>query len=160
MSRLRPVWLLAAVFAGALGSALPATAQERPPPASAPAVETARQKQLEREASVNLSLAKKAIQEEGFANGRVALNVWKVTAIEADTFDARLYEELRRQLYEKSLRESLRCVEQGIVQRNAVDAARCLQLYRHHAREIRLFDARRYEELQRRIGEIRTREKR
>ncbi len=160
MSRRRPVFLLAAALAVALSPAPPGASQEKPPPASAPAAETARQKQLEREASVNLSLAKKAIQEEGFANGRVALNVWKLTAIEADTFDARLYEELRRQLYEKSLRESLRCVEQGILHRNAVDAARCLQLYRHHAQEIRLFDARRYEELQRRIGEIRTREKR
>ncbi|MEJ5358420.1 MAG: hypothetical protein WHT06_07055 [Desulfobacterales bacterium] len=160
MSRRRPLLLLAGAVACALGSALSVAAQEGRPPASPPAAETARQKQLERDASVNLSLAKRAIQEEGFANGRVALNVWKVTAIEADAFDARLYEELRRQLYEKSLRESLRCVEQGIAHRNTADAVRCLQLYRHHAQEIRLFDARRYEELNRRISEIRTREKR
>lgn len=160
MSRRRPLLLRAVAVACGLLSALSVAAQEGRPPASPPAAETARQKQLERDASVNLSLAKKAIQEEGFANGRVALNVWKVTAIEAETFDARLYEELKRQLYEKSLRESLRCVEQGIAQRNAADAMRCLQLYRLHAQEIRLFDARRYEELQRRIGEIRAREKR
>ncbi len=155
----RPGRALAAPLAFLLLCALPAAAQETRPPAAPPAAETVRQKQLERDASVSLSLAKKAIQEEGFANGRVALNVWKVTALEAGTFDARLYEELRRQLYEKSIRESLRCVEQGIAHRNPADAGRCLQLYRLHGQEIGLFDPRRYEDLSRRVGEIRRREK-
>lgn len=159
MRRHRPWRALPAPLALFLLCALPVAAQETRPPAAPPAGDTVRQRQLERDASVSLSLAKKAIQEEGFANGRVALNVWKVTALEAGTFDARLYEELRRQLYEKSVRESLRCVEQGIAHRNPADAGRCLQLYRLHGQEIGLFDPRRYEDLSRRLGEIRRREK-
>lgn len=123
------------------------------------APDAARQRELERDAAAYLSLARKAIQEEGFYNARVALNVWKAGATEAGTFDPKIYEDLKRQLYEKSMRDNLRCIESAIAQRDVVNANTCLKIYRLHASEINAFDPRRYEELKSRIAAIRRREK-
>lgn len=123
------------------------------------APEAARQRELERDAAAYLSLARKAIQEEGFSNARVALNVWKASALDAGNFDPKTYEDLKRQLYEKSVRDNLRCVESAIAHRDIPNANTCLKIYRLHATEIGAFDPRRHEELKNRIGAIRRREK-
>jgi hypothetical protein len=119
----------------------------------------ARQRDLERDAAVNLSLAKKSIQDDAFYNARVALNVWKSSAIAAGSFDKKLYEELRKQLYEKSIRDNLRCIESSISQRAAPDANQCLKIYRLHSQEIGQFDPKRYEELKKRVAAIPPRKK-
>ena len=119
----------------------------------------ARQKELERDAAVNLSLAKKSIQDDAFYNARVALNVWKSSAIAAGNFDKKLYEELRKQLYDKSIKDNLRCVESSISQRAIPDATQCLKIYRLHAQEIGAFDPQRYEELKKRVAAIPPRKK-
>jgi hypothetical protein len=133
--------------------------QTAKPPAPAAPSDIARQKELERDAAVNLSLAKKSIQDDAFYNAKVALNVWKLSALDAGNFDLKLYEDLRKQLYEKSLRENLRCIDVAVAQRDAPEANLCLKIYRLHAQEIKAFDPKRYEELKNRIAGIRKREK-
>jgi len=89
----------------------------------------------------------------------VALNVWKSSAIEAGNFDQKAYDELRKQLYDKSLRDNLRCIEVSVAHRDAQDANQCLKIYRLHATESGVFDPRRYEELRERIAGIRKKER-
>lgn len=127
------------------------------PPAAQPDV--ARQRELERDAAVNLSLAKKSIQEDAFYNAKVALNVWKLSAMDAGNFDRKLYEDLRRQLYEKSIRDNLRCIDIAVARRDASEANLCLRIYRLHAQEINAFDTKRYEDLRTRVNAIRRKQK-
>jgi hypothetical protein len=133
--------------------------QTTPRPATPLSPEIQRQKELERDAAVNLSLAKKSIQDDAFYNAKVALNVWKSSALDAGTFDQKLYDDLRRQLYEKSLRDNLRCIDISIAQRDAHDANLCLKIYRLHATELGTFDPNRYEDLRARVAGIRKKEK-
>jgi len=131
------------------------------PKPAAPAVqpELVRQRELERDAAVNLSLAKKSIQEDAFYNAKVALNVWRLSALDAGNFDRKLYEDLRKQLYEKSIRDNLRCIDVAVAQRDAPEANLCLRIYRLHAQEINAFDPKRYEDLRSRVNGIRKKEK-
>ena len=121
--------------------------------------DAARQRELERDAALNLSLAKKSIQDDAFYNAKVALNVWKISAVEAGNFDRKLYEDLRKQLYEKSIRDNLRCIDVAVAHRDAADANLCLKIYRLHAQEINAFDPKRYEDLRARVSGIRKKEK-
>jgi hypothetical protein len=129
------------------------------PAAPAAQPELARQRELERDAAVNLSLAKKSIQEDAFYNAKVALNVWRLSALDAGNFDRKLYEDLRKQLYEKSIRDNLRCIEVAVAQRDAPEANLCLRIYRMHAQEINAFDPKRYEDLKTRVSGIRKKER-
>jgi hypothetical protein len=122
-------------------------------------LDVARQRELERDAAINLSLAKKSIQDDAFYNAKVALNVWKISAVEAGTFDRRLYEDLRKQLYEKSIRDNLRCIDISVARRDAPDANLCLKIYRLHSQEINAFDPKRYEDLRARVNGIRKKER-
>jgi len=148
-------FLLVLAFAGT-GEAQGQPSRTQP---SAPSSEVLRQRDLERDAAVNLSLAKKSIQDDAFYNAKVALNVWRLSAIEAGNFDRKLYEDLRKQLYEKSIRDNLRCIDVAVAQRDAPDANLCLKIYRLHAQEINAFDPQRYEELKSRVSGIRKKEK-
>lgn len=141
----------------ALGAA--ADAQTVKPAAPSFQPDIVRQRELERDAAVNLSLAKKSIQEDAFYNAKVALNVWKLSALDAGNFDGKLYEDLRKQLYEKSIRDNLRCIDVAVAQRDAPDANLCLRIYRLHAQEINAFDPKRYEDLKTRVSGIRKKEK-
>jgi hypothetical protein len=140
-----------------LGVAPEALCQASPPQSQAQS--EARQRELERDAAVNLSLAKKSIQDDAFYNARVTLNIWKSSAIAAGSFDKKLYEDLRKQLYDKSIKDNLRCIEFSISQRIAPDANQCLKIYRLHAQEIGAFDPHRYEELKKRVAAIPPRKK-
>jgi hypothetical protein len=128
---------------------------------SVPAVqpEAARRKELERDAAINLSLVKKSIQDDAFFNAKVALNVWKLSATEAGNFDKKLYDDLRKQLYDKSIRDNLRCIDVAIAQRDSSEANLCLKIYRLHSQEIGVFDPQRYDDLKIRIGGIRKKGK-
>jgi hypothetical protein len=137
----------------------PAAGQAAKPPAPAVQPDVVRQRELERDAAVNLSLAKKSIQEDAFYNARVALNVWRRSALDAGNFDRKLYEDLRKQLYEKSIRDNLRCIDAAVAQRDAPEANLCLRIYRLHAQEINAFDPKRYEELKTRVSGIRKKER-
>lgn len=147
-------WALVFALATLVAWAGSAAAQTARPPATPLSPEIQRQRELERDSAVNLSLAKKSIQEDAFYTAKVALNVWKSSAIDAGNFDQKVYDELRKQLYEKSLRDNLRCIDISIAQRDSHDANLCLKIYRMHATEIGSFDPKRYEELRTRVAGI------
>jgi hypothetical protein len=126
-----------------------------PVPAPLQTQPEALRKELEREAAVNLSVARKSIQDDGFYNARVTLNIWRSTALDAGTFDPKVYEELRKQLFDKSIRDNLRCIESSILKRDPVNANQCLRIYQLHSQEIGSFDPRKFEELKSRVGDIR-----
>ena len=113
--------------------------------------ETEEQKLLERYANQSLSRLKYAIKKEGFYNCRVALNVWEMNAKEAGTFDQELYDDFKKQIYQKSLNENMKWFEIFLSQQNYYDARICLQLWRMHAREMGVYDEALYEELKKKL---------
>lgn len=113
--------------------------------------ETKEQKLLKRYANQSLSRLKLAIKKEGFYNCRVALNVWEMNAKEAGTFDQALYDEFKKQIYEKSLNENMKWFEIFLSQQNYYDARICLQLWRMHAKETGVYDEALYEELKKKL---------
>ena len=64
------------------------------------------------------------------------------------------YEEFKRQLYEKSLADSLKCFEYFIELNSHHDANICLQTWKMHAKEIDLFDESTYEEYVKRLKSL------
>ena len=116
--------------------------------------EKARQKMLNREAVNALWRLKRALKEDGFYSGRVRLNVWRVAAIEAGKFDPKKYEEFKKQLYQNSVNASVKCFEYFIEQQSHHDANMCLQTWKMHAKEIDMFDEPTYQELVKRLNDI------
>ena len=114
----------------------------------------ARQKMLNLEAANALWRLKRALKVDGFYSGRVRLNVWRAAAIDAGKFDPQKYEEYRRQLYEKSVNDSLKCFEYYIEQGSRHDANMCLQTWKMHAKEIDRFDESAYQELVKRLNDL------
>jgi len=105
------------------------------------------QRVLNLEAANALWRLQQALKNEGFYSGRVRLNVWRAAAIDAGTFDPAKYEEFKKQLYEKSVNESLKCFEYFVEQNSYQDANMCLQTWKMHAKEIDRFDESTYQEL-------------
>jgi hypothetical protein len=114
--------------------------------------EKARQRMLNREAANALWRLKKALKEDGFYSGRVRLNVWRVAALDAGKFDPQKYEEFKKQLYEKSIDDSLKCFEYFLEQNSHHDANMCLQTWKMHAKEIGMFDESTHRELIERLN--------
>ena len=114
--------------------------------------EKTRQRMLNREAVNALWRLKRALKEDGFYSGRVRLNVWRVAAIEAGKFDPQQYEEFKKQLYEKSVNESLKCFEYFLEQNSHHDANMCLQTWKMHAKEINMFDESTYQGFVKRLN--------
>ena len=107
--------------------------------------ENERQQMLKREAANALRRLKRSMEKDGFYSGRVALNIWQSTAIDAGTFDQAQYEKLKTQLYEKSVSDSLRCVEEALVEEDFYNANFCLQTWRMHSKELGTYDQDDYE---------------
>jgi hypothetical protein len=149
----------ALLVAAAARDACGQTGRTPPAPAAPQTQPDPRQKELERAAAVNLSVARKSIQDDAFYNARVTLNVWKISALEAGTFDPKIHDELHKQLYEKSIRDNLRCIDTSIARRDAVNANQCLRIYQLHSQDIGVLDSRKFDELKHRIGEIRKNER-
>ena len=116
----------------------------------------AKQRMLEREAASALHRFKLRLKKEGFYSGRVALNVWRSTAIDAGTFDQEKYNEFKRLLYEKSLRDSMKCYEEFILEESYHDANICLQTWRMHSKELGTYEQAEYEALKKRLADART----
>ncbi len=116
--------------------------------------EKARQRMLNLEAANALWRLKRALEKEGFYAGRVRLNVWRAAAMDAGKFDPQKYAEYKRQLYEKSVNESLECFEFYIEQNSPHDAKMCLQTWKVHAEEIDQFDEDTYNELVQRLDRL------
>ena len=107
--------------------------------------ENDRQQMLKQEAANALRRLKRSMEKDGFYSGRVALNVWQSTAMDAGTFDQAQYDELKTQLYEKSVSDSLRCVEEALVEEDFYNANFCLQTWRMHSKELGTYDQDDYE---------------
>ena len=107
--------------------------------------ENDRQQMLKREAANALRRLKRSMEKDGFYSGRVALNIWQSTAMDAGTFDQAQYEEFKIQLYEKSVSDSLRCVEEALVEEDFYNANFCLQTWRMHSKELGTYDQDDYE---------------
>ena len=118
--------------------------------------EKARKRELKREAALNLWRLKKSIEEEGFYAARVALNIWRSNAMDAGTFDQTKYDEFKKQMYEKSVNNSLQCFEFYLEELSFHDANMCLQTWKVHSQEIGIFDQTQYEELQEKLDKART----
>jgi hypothetical protein len=117
-----------------------------------------RQRMLNREAVNALWRLKRAIEKDGFYSGRVRLNVWRVAAIEAGKFDPKKYEEFKKQLYEKSVNDSLKCFEYYIEQNSHHDANMCLQTWKMHAQEIDRFDESTYQEFVKQLNSLKEKQ--
>jgi hypothetical protein len=113
-----------------------------------------RQHLLDQEAANALWRFKKTLEEEGFYSARVRLNIWRAAAIDAGKFDPAKYEEFKKQLYEKSVADSLKCFDYFIEQKSYFDANLCLQTYKMHAAEISTFDQTKYDELLKRLNSL------
>ena len=107
--------------------------------------EIVRQKMLKQEAANALRRLKRSMEKDGFYSGRVALNVWQSTAMDAGTFDQAQYDEFKTQLYEKSVSDSLRCVEEALEEEDFYNANFCLQTWRMHSKELGTYDQDDYE---------------
>ena len=116
----------------------------------------AKQRTLKREAANALYRFKLRLEKEGFYSGRVALNVWRSTAIDAGTFDQEQYDEFKKQLYEKSINDSLKCFEEFILEEDYYDANVCLQTWRMHSKELGTYKQEDYEELKKRLADARS----
>ena len=104
-----------------------------------------RQEMLKREAANAFRRLKRTMEKDGFYSGRVALNIWRSTALDAGTFDPSQYEEFKLQLYEKSINDSLRCFEEFMLEEDFYNANFCLQTWRMHSKEIGIFDQAEYD---------------
>ena len=114
--------------------------------------ETARQQMLKREAANAFRRLKRSMEKDGFYSGRVALNIWRSTAMDAGTFDQTQYDEFKTQLYEKSVNDSLRCFEEFILEEDFYNANFCLQTWRMHSKELGIYDQAEYEASKERLA--------
>jgi len=116
----------------------------------------AKQRLLKREAANALYRFKLKLEKEGFYSGRVALNVWRSTAVDAGTFDQEKYNDFKTQLYEKSNNDSLKCFEEFILEQNYHDANICLQTWRMHSKELGTYSQAEYEALKKTMTDAKT----
>ena len=77
-------------------------------------------------------------------------------AMEAGTFDQAQYDEIKQQLYQKSVNDSMKCYEGFILQENFYDANICLQTWRMHSKELGTYDKEEYEALKERLKQARA----
>jgi hypothetical protein len=118
--------------------------------------ETARQQMLKREAANALRRLKRSMEKDAFYSGRVALNIWRTTAMDAGTFDQTQYDEFKTQLYEKSVNDSLRCFEEFILEEDFYNANFCLQTWRMHSKELGTYDQAEYEASKERLADAKA----
>jgi hypothetical protein len=118
--------------------------------------EKARQQMLEKEAANALRRLKRSMEKDGFYSGRVALNIWRSTAMDAGTFDEAQYDEFKTQLYEKSVIESLRCFEEFLLEEDFYNANFCLQTWRMHSKELGTYDQAEYDAFQKKLADARA----
>lgn len=101
--------------------------------------------QLKRDADHSLYLARHSIKINGFFCANIELNIWKNLAQRAGTFDEKIYEELKTELYTGSMRHMEKWFNYYLKRGFYNDAQKCLQTWRIHAMEIGKFDETAYE---------------
>ncbi len=115
----------------------------------------AKQRVLNQEAANALWRLQNSLANDGFYSARIRLNVWRSAAIEAGTFDQDQYDKFKKQLYEKSISDSLQCFEEFILEGDFYNANICLQTWRMHSRELGTYDPAKYEALKEKLKEAR-----
>ena len=118
--------------------------------------EKARQQMLKGEAANALRRLKRSMEKDGFYSGRVALNIWRSTTMDAGTFDQAQYEDFKTQLYEKSINDSLRCFEGFLLEEDFFNANFCLQTWRMHSKELGTYDQAEYEAFQKKLADAKA----
>ncbi len=118
--------------------------------------ETARQQMLTREAANALRRLKRSMEKDGFYSARVSLNIWRSTAMDAGTFDQTQYDEIKLQLYEKSVNDSLRCFEEFMLEEDFYNANFCLQTWRMHSKELGTYDQSEYEAFKEKLADAKA----
>jgi hypothetical protein len=113
--------------------------------------QTITRKQLKRAAYNSLWRLQRAIEKHGFYSARVALNVWRSNAIDAGIFDQAKYDEFKKQIYQKSIENSLKCLETSILNENYNDAKICLHTWKLRSQELGTFDQGIYEQMDQRL---------
>jgi hypothetical protein len=116
--------------------------------AAAEAGDEAYRQEMKREAALNLYRLKRSIEKDGYYSARIALNIWRSTALNAGTFDPKLYDQLKVQLYEKAMADSLACYQYFMRLKDANNAKTCMLIWRSHAKEIDQYDPVAYQKLQ------------
>jgi hypothetical protein len=118
--------------------------------------EKARQQMLKKEAATAFRRLKRSMEKDAFYSGRVALNIWRSTAMDAGTFDQAQYDEFRIQLYEKSVSDSLRCFEEFLLEEDSYNANFCLQTWRMHSKELGTYDQAEYEVFKKKLADAKA----
>ena len=99
---------------------------------------------------------KHSLEKDAFYSGRIRLNVWRSTAIEAGTFDQAQYDEFKQQLYVKSVDDSMQCYEAFILEEDFYNANICLQTRRMHSKELGTYDKAQYEAFKEKLKQARA----
>ena len=118
--------------------------------------EKARQKMLKIEAANAFWRLKNSLEKDAFYSGRIRLNVWRSTAIEAGSFDQAQYDEFKQQLYEKSVNDSMKCYDEFILEEDFYNANICLQTWRMHSKELGTYDTSQYEALKEKLKQAKV----
>ena len=96
----------------------------------------------------------RSIKNDGYYSSRVALNIWRSNAIDAGTFDQEKYDEFKKQIYEKSIDNSLRCFESAILNEFYNDATICLNTWNLHSKVLGIFEETQYNDMKKRLKSI------
>ena len=108
-------------------------------------------KQLRTAAYNSLWRLKRAMERDGFYGAKVALNVWRSNAMEAGLFKQAEYDEYKKQIYEKSIDNSLKCIETAVQNENYNDAKTCLHNWKLRTEELGTYDSDRYEKMKEQV---------
>ncbi|MDM8525840.1 hypothetical protein QUF80_20905 [Desulfococcaceae bacterium HSG8] len=115
--------------------------------------------ELQKRVADSLWRLEKAIRRDGFPSAICALNIWRCNATDAGIFDRGQYDEFKRQIYQKSIAETLAwfevCIEEGWTR----DADFWHRVYYVRANEIGKFDQTKYDKMMVKIKKIKKRKK-
>jgi hypothetical protein len=109
-------------------------------------------KQLKKAAYNSLWRLKRAIEKYGFYSATVALNVWRSNAIDAGIFDQAQYDAFKKQIYEKSIENSLKCFETSLENQNYTDAKICLHAWKLRTQTLGTFNQDYYDQMKDRLA--------
>jgi len=109
-------------------------------------------KQLKIAAYNSLWRLKRAIEKYGFYSASVALNVWRSNAIDAGIFDQAQYDAFKKQIYENSIENSLKCIEISFENQNYNDARICLHAWKLRSQALDTFNQDYYDQIKDRLA--------
>jgi len=109
------------------------------------------EEQLQKSAAQSLAQLKRSLKEDGFSSAMGSLNIWRSNAKDAGTFDQTMYNDFRKQIYQKSIDNILKwfevCLKEGWID----EASFCCKIYSFKSKAINAFDQIKYDEMARRI---------